>query len=1366
MTREGFGKDDSTVFFAGVAVHARFWDGSERLTQFEDSPETIALENPAKSITLVLACVLNPRLSSSSDKSRVAFTSLVVHPTLVHSADSDDVPKHMESAVPRSIFTEVEHVRIGSMDGAELALVTHASLDRVDMLARSAESWEMAQHGSTTTSISAAIWVPRGTSRAEVIAKVQIELRSATNILISLLFSDHAEYPINTLRNLALQGANATFVCLLDADVMLFRQPGAMRLTDIVTSWERRRTAFVIPAFEEVSRGRGLCDKHGARNKERLARFVQRGSVAVFKQANQPKAHRATDFDKWWTSTKPYEVPFEAQFEPYIIMRLEDLPRSGSASGGKVFDERFEGYGWNKVSFFITAHLAKTSFVVLPNTWVVHCHHDKSRASERFNSDLGYRIANRVRRLEWAYEILRCAFHHLAVLEEERLAAAWGSLGRDNLEVPEPRLADLEQLSHSIVSSDSTHDIRQHSHPRTHARTRCDSPFLVLDALVPPEALLDLVERRSTLATLRGQFLRLFEQQSVQPHHALPALRRRHAPRRACRARHPRSRCVRVLTVADEKRHAVEASTASDQNNRQQGDAPHHRRKTSLHRATETALKQTTRAMHSTPAFLQFPMHHQQHLWWMGAGRPGKSLAEQTAAQTAAQTGMQREASVPCALRAGTYAFASSRASLARSQLGLERARQGPTARSRGGANGHLGQRRKRRGRRRGGGRARAGGMAAVEGKAAEGGETVNVVEYEYLSESDDDGYKYEEVPDSDEDEQDEELFDLGAEETLASIERNVGRLQAKAARKEARTSTESKQDNRVEEDGAEPRQQGKTAGEVEASRTVVRPAVIDDFFRGFLLKLNLSRTLDTFNTEWYEMEAKGKLNEEQVSAVPDIYLRNQELDETVQALRQELARVKGIAEKARSTWDKFRKERDFHRLNHSRVVQEKNKMIDEIKRQKKHYQSFEPTIKQLRAKYELAMKEKMLMKIELRKCEARNESLEMQVRSLEQLENGEPGSEALTNKSLKGKRSTTSKTLPAHNSAGSRSRSSNLSKTSKANTLPAGRGDAEDDGSGGAELPDLDPPNPFLDQTFEKVPTKNLEVIKTFEGHMNAISALAYHPRKQVVATASDDHTWKLWSVPNGDLIMSGEGHVDWVAGLDFNPKGTHLLSSAGDGTVKLWDFEQAACTATLTDHAQPVWDVAWHYTGDFFASCSMDHTAKLWDANRLRVKQTFRGHVDSVNAVVFQPFSSNVCTASGDKTVSMWDSRSGLCIQTFFDHNNACNSLAINLQGDTIASCDADGIVKVWDVRMVKELATLDGGTHALNDICFDRSGKVLAAASDDGTVKMFDLDLNEPVSQLKGHDDAVQAVVFDPSSKFFVSAASDKTFRVWKL
>jgi len=46
-------------------------------------------------------------------------------------------------------------------------------------------------------------------------------------------------------------------------------------------------------------------------------------------------------------------------------------------------------------------------------------------------------------------------------------------------------------------------------------------------------------------------------------------------------------------------------------------------------------------------------------------------------------------------------------------------------------------------------------------------------------------------------------------------------------------------------------------------------------------------------------------------------------------------------------------------------------------------------------------------------------------------------------------------------------------------------------------------------------------------------------HPKKSILATASDDQTWKLWNIPDGKMLMMGEGHTDWLSSVSFHPKG-----------------------------------------------------------------------------------------------------------------------------------------------------------------------------------------------------------------------------------
>jgi chromosome segregation ATPase len=66
---------------------------------------------------------------------------------------------------------------------------------------------------------------------------------------------------------------------------------------------------------------------------------------------------------------------------------------------------------------------------------------------------------------------------------------------------------------------------------------------------------------------------------------------------------------------------------------------------------------------------------------------------------------------------------------------------------------------------------------------------------------------------------------------------------------------------------------------------------------------------------------------------IPKIYQRNQQLSDELAVLQEELDEARIIAEKARSTYDKLRKQRDFQKINHRRVQQEKSKLNDDSKK-------------------------------------------------------------------------------------------------------------------------------------------------------------------------------------------------------------------------------------------------------------------------------------------------------------------------------------------------------------------------------------------------------------------------------------------------
>jgi glycosyltransferase-like protein LARGE len=131
---------------------------------------------------------------------------------------------------------------------------------------------------------------------------------------------------------------------------------------------------------------------------------TQRDLAPLWKQeivkqfaAGFPQGHRRTDFSRWFGSGAPYMIENERGFEPYIIALRTGLP---------LYDERFRGYGLNKISHLYEIERKGAVFIVLPGMFIIARKHPKSSSALRWirtNRDAAP-TSQRLRRQFW-YEV-------------------------------------------------------------------------------------------------------------------------------------------------------------------------------------------------------------------------------------------------------------------------------------------------------------------------------------------------------------------------------------------------------------------------------------------------------------------------------------------------------------------------------------------------------------------------------------------------------------------------------------------------------------------------------------------------------------------------------------------------------------------------------------------------------------------------------------------------------------------------------------------------------------------------------------------------------------------------------------------------
>ncbi len=233
-----------------------------------------------------------------------------------------------------------------------------------------------------------------------------------------------------------------------------------------------------------------------------------------------------------------------------------------------------------------------------------------------------------------------------------------------------------------------------------------------------------------------------------------------------------------------------------------------------------------------------------------------------------------------------------------------------------------------------------------------------------------------------------------------------------------------------------------------------------------------------------------------------------------------------------------------------------------------------------------------------------------------------------------------------------------------------------------------------------------------------NAVTALAFSPDGKLLVAGYGyaDATVRLWDVDT--LKNAGElaGHKAWVSALAFSPKGEILASASGDQTIRLWDLPQRRPLKTLKGHTHEVWSVAFAPDGTHLLSGGKDGSVRAWDP---AVEPSSASWITLPETVwrlgmAFAPDSKTlygVTDSAGMRSfpIKAWDPLTGQekwpC--PALGTNNSC--LAVSPDGQLLAVGDMEGSLKVWDLLKDRAVTNIPTGTFFVG-LAFDHGNQRL--------------------------------------------------------
>lgn len=301
-------------------------------------------------------------------------------------------------------------------------LVIQCTLDRIWLLAETCNRW--------TDPIVLVVYLSSETAKESSQRTIAIE--SIANIMtncpqLTVLPHVHMDdtkkeesgmstYPVNVMRNKGLSAVKTSHILIMDVDLIPSADLNEVikdNLMDQVSSNNGKvpTNAIVVPAFErkanppctDIESCRGYLQKDPTFLPtlfNDMKECVRDKNCIVFQSDNNWEGHHTTKTQKWLKSEWYEEDTKERKtirqikcfdslrYEPYVV--LPWCPASTSSSDNPqpltpYYDERFYGYGKNKIQHISHLRYKGLPFYVLPRSFVVHHPHPESNVKHVWN---------------------------------------------------------------------------------------------------------------------------------------------------------------------------------------------------------------------------------------------------------------------------------------------------------------------------------------------------------------------------------------------------------------------------------------------------------------------------------------------------------------------------------------------------------------------------------------------------------------------------------------------------------------------------------------------------------------------------------------------------------------------------------------------------------------------------------------------------------------------------------------------------------------------------------------------------------------------------------------------------------------------
>ncbi|MBA3963343.1 MAG: protein kinase [Chthoniobacterales bacterium] len=282
---------------------------------------------------------------------------------------------------------------------------------------------------------------------------------------------------------------------------------------------------------------------------------------------------------------------------------------------------------------------------------------------------------------------------------------------------------------------------------------------------------------------------------------------------------------------------------------------------------------------------------------------------------------------------------------------------------------------------------------------------------------------------------------------------------------------------------------------------------------------------------------------------------------------------------------------------------------------------------------------------------------------------------------------------------------------------------------------------------------------------HADAVGEAAFSPDGRHFATASYDHTARIWDVASGRQVGSTLQHLAPLGCVSFSPDGRRIVTGDDNGIAQVWDAETGKSLGAPLKHTpdKPVETAVFSPDGTRVLTACWDHYARIWDA-RTGKEIARLLHPANVSCAFFNQDATRIIAGCWREGARLWDAKTYQPIGQPLKHAKTVRKAYFTPDGTRVVTGSLDHTARIWSAETGEPLSPSILHPDMVWSIAVSPDNKAFATAGHDGKARLFTVADGSPVGKPMPHDGPVVYVAFSPDGSRLLTASRDKTVRMW--